>query len=249
MIPIVFKALTIIQKISLAIQHIRSTSGLLLKLNFPYQYLAPHRYLPIIPSFIMPAITVHQGIDTTKPMLVESKVDQIVPEVASFGLPQTIEDKTKGDYLDPNKISIPVPGAVVASMPLSSEETLRKQEVAKEETYHRQRLQDLMKTPLSNSYEKSPSKVINFTLTVSNDNTNGIDHHDLVVNDIKPAKLSGAAKLQNLLKHTDDLVVCPGVYDGFSARIAMSVGFQCLYMVCCQVVSSIQAHSVISNTY
>lgn len=44
--------------------------------------------------------------------------------------------------------------------------------------------------------------------------------------------LSGASKLQWLLKESDDLIVCPGVYDGFSARIAMSVGFQALYMVC-----------------
>ena len=28
------------------------------------------------------------------------------------------------------------------------------------------------------------------------------------------------------------IVVCPGVYDGFSARIALDVGFDCLYMVC-----------------
>lgn len=40
-----------------------------------------------------------------------------------------------------------------------------------------------------------------------------------------------STKLQRLLKGSDDLIVCPGVYDGFSARIAMSVGFQCLYMV------------------
>ena len=181
----------------------------------------------------MPAISLHQEIDPATPVLVDSKVDQVVPEEATFGLPETIEDKTRGDFLDPNKISIPVPGAVVASMPVSNMKSIRKQEAAKEEANNRQGLYDLMKTPLSNVSEKPPSKVINFTLTVSNDNANGIDRHDLVVNDIKPEKLSGAAKLQRLLKHTDDLVVCPGVYDGFSARIAMSVGFQCLYMVCC----------------
>ena len=167
------------------------------------------------------------------PVLIDSKVDQVVPEEATFGLPETIEDKTRGDFLDPNKISIPVPGAVVASMPVSNGKSVRKQESAKEETNHRQGLHDLIKTPLSNSYEKPLSKIINFTLTVSNDNANGLDHHDLVVNDIKPEILSGAGKLQRLLKHTDDLIVCPGVYDGFSARIAMSVGFQCLYMVSC----------------
>ena len=42
---------------------------------------------------------------------------------------------------------------------------------------------------------------------------------------------SPASKLKYLLENTDELVVCPGVYDGFSARIALSVGFQAMYMV------------------
>ncbi len=42
---------------------------------------------------------------------------------------------------------------------------------------------------------------------------------------------SGATRLRRLLEETRDLIVCPGVYDGFSARIALSVGFQALYMV------------------
>ena len=28
------------------------------------------------------------------------------------------------------------------------------------------------------------------------------------------------------------MIVCPGVYDGFSARIALSVGCDAMYMVC-----------------
>lgn len=28
-----------------------------------------------------------------------------------------------------------------------------------------------------------------------------------------------------------EIVVCPGVYDGFSARIALEVGFDAMYMV------------------
>ena len=40
----------------------------------------------------------------------------------------------------------------------------------------------------------------------------------------------GAAKLQRILRETDDLIVCPGVYDGLSARVAHEVGFQALYM-------------------
>ncbi|KAL6716087.1 hypothetical protein ACLMJK_005653 [Lecanora helva] len=39
-----------------------------------------------------------------------------------------------------------------------------------------------------------------------------------------------ATRLKRQLENTKDLIVCPGVYDGFSARIALSVGFDALYM-------------------
>ena len=42
---------------------------------------------------------------------------------------------------------------------------------------------------------------------------------------------SPASKLKRRLEDTRDLIVCPGVYDGFSARIALSVGFEAMYMV------------------
>ena len=42
---------------------------------------------------------------------------------------------------------------------------------------------------------------------------------------------SPATKLKRRLEHTKDLIICPGVYDGFSARIALSVGFDAMYMV------------------
>lgn len=42
--------------------------------------------------------------------------------------------------------------------------------------------------------------------------------------------LSPATSLKRRLQNTKDLIVCPGVYDGFSARIALSVGFDALYM-------------------
>lgn len=41
---------------------------------------------------------------------------------------------------------------------------------------------------------------------------------------------AGASKLRRMLKETDDLIVCPGVYDGLSARVAMQVGFKAMYM-------------------
>ena len=40
-----------------------------------------------------------------------------------------------------------------------------------------------------------------------------------------------ATRLRRHLADTNDLIVCPGVYDGFSARIALAVGFDALYMV------------------
>ena len=43
--------------------------------------------------------------------------------------------------------------------------------------------------------------------------------------------LSPATRLKHKLQHTRDLIVCPGVYDGLSARIAQAVGFETLYMV------------------
>lgn len=43
--------------------------------------------------------------------------------------------------------------------------------------------------------------------------------------------LSGATKLRRMIFETEQLIVCPGVYDGLSARTALEVGFQALYMV------------------
>ncbi|KAF5872248.1 putative oxaloacetate protein [Botrytis fragariae] len=41
---------------------------------------------------------------------------------------------------------------------------------------------------------------------------------------------SGATKLKNMLRDSNELIVCPGVYDGISARVALQVGFSALYM-------------------
>jgi 2-methylisocitrate lyase-like PEP mutase family enzyme len=40
-----------------------------------------------------------------------------------------------------------------------------------------------------------------------------------------------ARRLRQLLADESKIVVAPGVYDGFSARIALEVGFDCIYMV------------------
>ncbi|KAK8119553.1 carboxyphosphonoenolpyruvate phosphonomutase [Apiospora kogelbergensis] len=41
---------------------------------------------------------------------------------------------------------------------------------------------------------------------------------------------SGATKLRKMIFETNELIVCPGVYDGLSARTAIEVGFNALYM-------------------
>lgn len=41
---------------------------------------------------------------------------------------------------------------------------------------------------------------------------------------------SSASRLRDLLSRPNEILVCPGVYDGLTARIALAQGFQCLYM-------------------
>lgn len=45
------------------------------------------------------------------------------------------------------------------------------------------------------------------------------------------APLTGAKRLRELLAQPDKLVVAPGVFDGFTARLALAAGFDALYMV------------------
>lgn len=45
------------------------------------------------------------------------------------------------------------------------------------------------------------------------------------------APISAATTLRRRLEDPNDFVIAPGVYDGFSTRIALSVGFDALYMV------------------
>jgi methylisocitrate lyase len=71
------------------------------------------------------------------------------------------------------------------------------------------------------------------TITVEKDGyyeVNGARQEPTVSLYVIPA----ASKLRRMLKDTKDLIVCPGVYDGLSARIAMEVGFKGLYMVSIQ---------------
>jgi len=43
--------------------------------------------------------------------------------------------------------------------------------------------------------------------------------------------MASVKKLRALLADTSKIIVCPGVYDGLTARIALNAGFECLYMV------------------
>jgi methylisocitrate lyase len=56
---------------------------------------------------------------------------------------------------------------------------------------------------------------------------NGMRHEPTVSLYVIPA----ASKLRRMLRDTKDLIVCPGVYDGLSARVAIELGFRGLYMV------------------
>lgn len=49
-------------------------------------------------------------------------------------------------------------------------------------------------------------------------------------NTIPAGMLLGSTRLRNLIANHVKIVVCPGVYDGLSARIALSLGFDGLYM-------------------
>ena len=45
------------------------------------------------------------------------------------------------------------------------------------------------------------------------------------------AASSAVTRLRQLLADESKIIVCPGVYDGFTARIALREGFDALYMV------------------
>jgi 2-methylisocitrate lyase-like PEP mutase family enzyme len=49
---------------------------------------------------------------------------------------------------------------------------------------------------------------------------------------ISPSKrINAATKIRNAIALPGPIILAPGVYDGFSARIALEVGFDTIYMV------------------
>jgi hypothetical protein len=49
-----------------------------------------------------------------------------------------------------------------------------------------------------------------------------------------------STRLRHMINHSEKIIVAPGVYDGLSARIALSVGFDAMYMVCHSVKTTIK---------
>ncbi|KAI9661822.1 MAG: hypothetical protein M1821_009061 [Bathelium mastoideum] len=47
---------------------------------------------------------------------------------------------------------------------------------------------------------------------------------------VQGRNVPASTRLQRMIKETNELIVCPGVYDGLSARTAIEVGFDSLYM-------------------
>jgi 2-methylisocitrate lyase-like PEP mutase family enzyme len=44
-------------------------------------------------------------------------------------------------------------------------------------------------------------------------------------------RTTAVEKLRSMLADPDKFIACPGVYDGFTAQIALQEGVDCLYMV------------------
>lgn len=51
------------------------------------------------------------------------------------------------------------------------------------------------------------------------------------LNGAKSGHVSAVQRLREMIADPEKIVVCPGVYDGYTARIALREGVDCLYMV------------------
>ena len=77
--------------------------------------------------------------------------------------------------------------------------------------------------------DENLSQALSKLVAPNGTNSNPAFHDDSFAMVDKP--VFGATKLKHMLERTDELIVCPGVYDGLSARVAMEVGFDAMYMV------------------
>ncbi|KAF1979384.1 putative carboxyphosphonoenolpyruvate phosphonomutase [Bimuria novae-zelandiae CBS 107.79] len=71
-----------------------------------------------------------------------------------------------------------------------------------------------------------PTAPVDKVITPANPSWLQLNHLPATTNGFE----SGATKLRKMLFETNELIVCPGVYDGLSARTAMELGFDALYM-------------------
>ncbi|RJE22623.1 carboxyphosphonoenolpyruvate phosphonomutase [Aspergillus sclerotialis] len=79
--------------------------------------------------------------------------------------------------------------------------------------------------------EEGPVKASDIAISITVEKNgiyevNGVRHEPSV----SVHMLTGATKLRRQLRESNELIVCPGVYDGLSARIAMNLGFKAMYM-------------------
>lgn len=72
---------------------------------------------------------------------------------------------------------------------------------------------------------------MNIAIVHNPNSQNGSNGSRTMSNTDTASPTSGAARLCQMLNETNDMIVCPGVYDGLSARIALSLGFEAMYMV------------------
>ena len=56
-------------------------------------------------------------------------------------------------------------------------------------------------------------------------------HNLAKMGSISVPTMSAATKLRDMIESPGSIILGPGVYDGFSARIALGVGFNVIYMV------------------
>lgn len=80
--------------------------------------------------------------------------------------------------------------------------------------------------------EEGPVKASDIAISITVEKNgiyevNGVRHEPSV----SVHMLTGATKLRRQLRESNELIVCPGVYDGLSARIAINLGFKAMYMV------------------
>lgn len=73
-----------------------------------------------------------------------------------------------------------------------------------------------------------PSQAVDKMINMISPNANWLQLNSPTTAVDLPA--SGATKLRKMIFDTKELIVCPGVFDGLSARTALEVGFDALYM-------------------